>query len=225
MLDAKRWAQVLLDLQEKVEASVVKDINHKDPVTALMVLVAVYGNSNLPLCKQEQLKKIKSAIKEGPGKALELLWESFKPTLVRHLVWNGPITQTPKNLTDEAERIASLIKVDVKAMLKDVSERKGFTEPKSWAGLKEDGTPKKAKAKPKPKKKADKKKKVKSKKAKSAAGRDRAEHQAAKHRKCRVCGCTDDKACLDEKTGEPCHWVEDDLCSNCECMAVKKIQV
>jgi hypothetical protein len=35
-------------------------------------------------------------------------------------------------------------------------------------------------------------------------------------RKCRVCGCTDDdcRQCI-EKTGEPCYWVEEDLCSAC----------
>lgn len=35
-------------------------------------------------------------------------------------------------------------------------------------------------------------------------------------RRCRVCGCTDDDCsqCI-EKTGEPCHWVEADLCSAC----------
>jgi hypothetical protein len=35
-------------------------------------------------------------------------------------------------------------------------------------------------------------------------------------RRCRICGCTDDDChqCI-EKTGEPCHWVEDDLCSAC----------
>ena len=35
-------------------------------------------------------------------------------------------------------------------------------------------------------------------------------------RRCRVCGCTDDDCsqCI-EKTGEPGHWVEDDLCSAC----------
>ena len=34
---------------------------------------------------------------------------------------------------------------------------------------------------------------------------------------CRVCGCTDDD-CYDcyERTGETCHWVEEDLCSACE---------
>ena len=36
-------------------------------------------------------------------------------------------------------------------------------------------------------------------------------------RRCRVCGCTDDD-CSDciARTGTPCHWVEDDLCSACE---------
>lgn len=36
-------------------------------------------------------------------------------------------------------------------------------------------------------------------------------------RRCRCCGCTDDdcSVCL-ERTGQPCHWVEDDLCSACE---------
>jgi ParB family chromosome partitioning protein len=32
-------------------------------------------------------------------------------------------------------------------------------------------------------------------------------------KKCRVCGCTDDNACVVE--GVPCHWVEEDLCSAC----------
>lgn len=31
---------------------------------------------------------------------------------------------------------------------------------------------------------------------------------------CRVCGCTDVHACIGDD-GVPCHWVEDDLCSNC----------
>ncbi|MFO0887566.1 MAG: hypothetical protein U0790_00305 [Isosphaeraceae bacterium] len=35
-------------------------------------------------------------------------------------------------------------------------------------------------------------------------------------RRCRECGCTDDD-CSDciERTGEPCHWVEANLCSAC----------
>ena len=34
-------------------------------------------------------------------------------------------------------------------------------------------------------------------------------------RKCRVCGCTHFTPCIDKRTGEPCHWVEKNLCSAC----------
>lgn len=35
-------------------------------------------------------------------------------------------------------------------------------------------------------------------------------------RTCRVCGCTDEncRQCV-EKTGQPCYWVAEDLCSAC----------
>ncbi|MDR1351475.1 MAG: hypothetical protein LBJ59_12015 [Zoogloeaceae bacterium] len=35
-------------------------------------------------------------------------------------------------------------------------------------------------------------------------------------RKCRICGCTDDdcRQCVD-KTGAPCYWIEEDVCSAC----------
>lgn len=34
-------------------------------------------------------------------------------------------------------------------------------------------------------------------------------------RTCRVCGCTDAQACIDDAIG-PCWWVDEDLCSHCE---------
>lgn len=36
-------------------------------------------------------------------------------------------------------------------------------------------------------------------------------------RKCRICGCIDDdcRQCI-QKTGHPCYWVEEDLCSACQ---------
>ncbi|MEZ4961959.1 MAG: hypothetical protein R2830_19180 [Saprospiraceae bacterium] len=35
-------------------------------------------------------------------------------------------------------------------------------------------------------------------------------------RTCRACGCTDEDCSLCiKKTGSPCHWVEEDLCSAC----------
>jgi len=41
--------------------------------------------------------------------------------------------------------------------------------------------------------------------------------------KCRVCGCSEAKACVD-KNGKACHWVEADLCSACASNAKKKKQ-
>lgn len=45
---------------------------------------------------------------------------------------------------------------------------------------------------------------------------DLPEYPDLDERRCRECGCTDYNACFDERRGEPCHWVEADLCSNCE---------
>ncbi len=35
-------------------------------------------------------------------------------------------------------------------------------------------------------------------------------------RACRVCGCTNDRACIDPRTGQPCYWVRPFLCSACK---------
>jgi hypothetical protein len=45
-------------------------------------------------------------------------------------------------------------------------------------------------------------------------------------RRCRVCGCTDNdcRQCI-EKTGEPCCWVESDLCSACVKPQLKKKKI
>lgn len=44
----------------------------------------------------------------------------------------------------------------------------------------------------------------------------RARNSSQEVRRCRVCGCTDDdcSGCI-ERTGNPCHWIEEDLCSAC----------
>ena len=34
-------------------------------------------------------------------------------------------------------------------------------------------------------------------------------------RACRVCGCTEDRACAPDATRATCHWVAEDLCSRC----------
>lgn len=47
---------------------------------------------------------------------------------------------------------------------------------------------------------------------------DRQWRRWASERRCRVCGCTDERACVEmDLLGDciPCHWVEPDLCSTC----------
>jgi len=150
-LDAKRWAQVLIDLKEKVEKTNVGDITFGDKVTAVMAMVAFQGNSSIGHevdgDLDKELARLVADKKNGQGEALIYLWESFKPTLKQSLTYCGPITQTPKQYIKEAEWIARIIGADVKAMFKEVSKSKGFTEPKSWKNLNADGTEKKVKVK------------------------------------------------------------------------------
>jgi hypothetical protein len=56
--------------------------------------------------------------------------------------------------------------------------------------------------------KADKKNKKTTKKSKKK--------EKPKVQTCRICGCTDVKACVDKETGETCTWAAEDLCSTCK---------
>lgn len=46
------------------------------------------------------------------------------------------------------------------------------------------------------------------------------DEQAPPERACRICGCTEPKACVVD--GQPCSWIEKDLCSNPKCVAAVK---
>jgi ParB/RepB/Spo0J family partition protein len=149
-LKNKRWAQVLIVLREKVEAAGVDKVVYKDKITSVMALVAVYGNesawgSNITTCQKEIKRLIEHRSKNATAnypEALISLWNSFKPTLDRILTYGGPVTQTSQFVIDNAKWIAELIQVDINELFKEVSKQKGFTEPKSWKHLNEDGTPK-----------------------------------------------------------------------------------
>jgi hypothetical protein len=71
------------------------------------------------------------------------------------------------------------------------------------------------------KEKADKAAAAKAEKKSSGKGKkpekaDKAADEEPEEKTCRECGCTEEdcKQCI-EKTGKPCTWVEDDLCSAC----------
>ena len=200
MLECKRWSQVLMDLEAAVETSTVDQVTYKDKLRGIASMVAIIGNQPLwhsnAKRTAEGIRKLIAGKGEGELATTEVaLWVSVKGTLTRAITWAGPITQTPQDSIEKAKWIGGVIGVDVDDLFKGICMRKGFTEPKSWKNLKADGTPKAKPAKKVPK------------------GKKAAPSPAVRKKKCRVCGCTEDNACLSK--GVPCHWVEPDLCSAC----------
>ncbi|MBA7705902.1 hypothetical protein ES703_114744 [subsurface metagenome] len=159
MLNAKRWSQVLMQLREKLDAVGVDQVVYEDKITGIMALAALYGNVAIGLLgapsrgrdlsatalQKQTTDMVKTAGKGGREKALGYLWASVKPTLNNLLTYGGPVTQTSKYVIDDARWIAKLIQVDIDKIFMEVSQQKGFIEPKSWKGLNADGTSKVAK--------------------------------------------------------------------------------
>lgn len=46
--------------------------------------------------------------------------------------------------------------------------------------------------------------------------KDAAAAKRAKNAACRMCGCTDERACIEIPSGQPCSWTEPGLCSACD---------
>jgi len=174
LLDCKRWAQLLLDLREKVEKTNVEDIIYDDKYTAVMSLVAVFGNEIRIVHDEKEVDRLMAERKKNPtaaySEALQTLWRTFIPTLDRMLTYNGPVTQTSKHYIETAKWIGYIIQVSINDMFKEISKRKGFTEPASWKNLNADGTTKTKKTKKtkKAKKVTKSEQKTKTKKKKSA---------------------------------------------------------
>jgi len=150
-LQSKRYAQVLILLREVVEKTDVARLIYKDNLTGVMALAAFFGNTGIrpgreTAAQKEIVELVNSAAGTGiaaaRSKAMAFLWESVKPTLDSILTYYGPVTKTPRDVIRQANWIAELCQVDTDKILKEVSKQKGFTVPKSWDSLNEDGTPK-----------------------------------------------------------------------------------
>lgn len=79
------------------------------------------------------------------GEPLVLLWQTVRLVLLKRLEHSGPTGDFPRYRALEVKRIARLIGADLKPLRARAAKEK--PEPKSWAKLNEDGTPKKAPAK------------------------------------------------------------------------------
>lgn len=172
-LAAKRGAQFLNDLCEVIEQKKVADLAVDDKTSAVMALADVFGvddahtQSSASTAPWKAFDKLLDA---KPNEVRKSLWLSVRSVLVSNVAYSGPVTQTPKENIDAGKRLARLFNLNIAAMEKQIAEK--LPEPKAWATLNADGTPKKKKDKAaaKQKKSAPKKKvKAKARKAKSAA--------------------------------------------------------
>ncbi len=161
-LRRKRWAQVMLLLTDKVDAAETDWIKYSDKEACVMVLSAIFGNTPIVygLAARNQFDAL---VKTGNRKKiLQLLWVNVKPSLCQLISYGGPASQILGEFTKKARWLGDLLKVDIDKMFDDVSKSKGFTVPKSWEALNEDGTLRKTAAK---KSKGPKKPKIVKKKA------------------------------------------------------------
>lgn len=141
MLSRKRWAESIKRLRNLVEKHKSEHLTNGER-TGLLV---TFGTATCDdtYCPGDWTRYIKNM--QEP-KILEIAWKETRQVLCDRLKCGRPVTQTPDELIKEAEKIATILKIDLKAIFSKVSSEKGFTVPKSWT---EDGAKKAATAKSK----------------------------------------------------------------------------
>lgn len=138
-LTSKRNCQVLRDMCKAAMKTTVKNNFKSDPASQILRMAAVFGTESV--CSRDanwsQFDRLSKAFL---SKLLEKVWNRIKPVIKSRLTYNGPITQLPVVHIAEAKKIAGILSIDINAMIKKAAE--DIPEPKSWANLNADGTPK-----------------------------------------------------------------------------------
>jgi len=155
-LEGRRWAQVLVELRKMVSKSepsmfVLKTLKAKDSLSLVCAIAAVLGTNNRRNFDRgpSAWQRIKKVLHDGSG--VKDLWAQVCGVIDDRLHAYCNVGSIPSSgHVPEARAIGKLLGLPVDDMYKDVCDRKGFLEPKTWANLKADGTPKTIKI-PKPK--------------------------------------------------------------------------
>lgn len=194
-----RWREAIRRLCEQIAKIPFEQIMALDGMRIIVWMAAIYGTGDGTFGDERTalLKEFEKGGKDSAAVPLRFIWERIGGAMdyVAHSI--GADEQ-------EGRMVAQLLDLDLNAEYKKICEDPEYAEPAEWANLNADGTPKGEKTR-----KADKPQKG----TKGAKIKDKAEKAV---RKCRVCGCTENNACIDPETGWPCHWIEEDLCSACE---------
>ena len=162
-LDRKRWHCLCYELRKKLEDIEYDQFKiHTERESVVLALVAEFGTPRGEGDTEKAWRSVKKRLAAGRRTGnyekahkdvLERLWVAVRTVLVAdHLIsrW-APKTQWPDSCIMTARKVCAIVGIDVRKWFKEISGRKGFTEPKSWANLKADGTPKKAPKKAKAK--------------------------------------------------------------------------
>lgn len=140
-LESKRWYCVLETLKEQIQALKADQVALTLPEVA--VLAAVFGTGENERYGGN-LKPWKTYVgNKGSLSTAFNLFAAVRPVLISRLSPGCGVTQVQKEYVEEARTVGKLLALDVDAMHADAVKEN--PEPKSWAGLKADGTPKEAK--------------------------------------------------------------------------------
>jgi len=173
LLEKKRASALLPAIINQVQQKAVADIVAKNKAEVVMTLAYLFGVSKPfdgsrtwtfsgGVKAWQRFRKLFGTFSGGvkawqrfrklsagkPLEVLERLWCSVREVLCTSLIYNGPVTQVEQDRVNFGLSIAKLLALDVKALQKKIKEQ--IPEPKSWARLNENGTPKQTDKKSKP---------------------------------------------------------------------------
>jgi hypothetical protein len=124
-LESKRWCEVLGRLIAFVEKQKVEHFKNEETVFAL---AATFGTSDIEEEDWKYLHGLADMTQIAVG-----LWNIVKPVLTGKIRYNGPITQLPDYMQDDAKEVSALFKDDpLDELKKTVWADPDFAEPKSW---------------------------------------------------------------------------------------------
>jgi len=191
-LTERRWLEAIRRMCEQIGKVPFDQIMGKDGMRVIVWMAALYGTGDGTFGAERTslLKEFDKGAGESAAVPLRIIWECISQQM-------DYIADSIGADQREGGVIAKLFSLDLDAEYKKVCQDPEFAEPTEWKNLNADGTPKSQKTGDGKQKAEEKGKKAKSEK-----------------QTCRECGCTEDNACMTD--GEPCHWVEKDLCSACD---------
>jgi len=139
LLDKKRWTFVNHAVVELLKKDWdVTQLKYENKAYAVMYLVTCFGIKTWTNNKFNDIHKFLD--KKDVGETVSKLFEMMLDPFIQDVKWNGPITQMPTEYVTATEIIADIFVIDLKPIHE--SARVEYPEPKAWANLKADGTPK-----------------------------------------------------------------------------------